>query len=172
MLHPADFSIPTNRPPLAISLFAGVGGMDLRMLWAGWKNGLLPPGTIEVGTLHTLSVFNSSLKIAHDWIDVICQRAEIEMEPWDYCLVWVKHIQPDQHGYRAECVRELAKHTFGQYKFDTINKRWGAKFEKRPDGVLQLLQASHALRTMQIELFNLEGKVKYLSDVVNKALPN
>lgn len=103
---------------------------------------------------------------------MISQRAEIEMEPWDYCLVWVKHIQPDQHGYRAECVRELAKYTFGQYKFDTINKRWGAKFEKRPDAVLQLLQASHALRTMQIELSNLEGKLNYLSDVVNKALPN
>jgi hypothetical protein len=92
------------------------------------------------------------------------------MEPWDYCQYWVKHIQPHQRGYRAECVRELEKSTFGQYKFKTINQRWGAKFEKRPESVLKLLEASHTLRSLEITVSQMSAQLAVLSEQLNKTL--
>ncbi len=99
------------------------------------------------------------------------------MEPWEYCEHWVKHIRPGEYGYRADCVRELVKFTFGQYKFDTINRGWGAKFEKRPDSVLQLLEISHGLRSMQVKLLSakesvqrLDGEISDVLSILNKIL--
>ncbi len=90
------------------------------------------------------------------------------MEPWDYCEHWVKHIQPSDRGYRAECVRELEKATFGQYKFETINKKWGARFQKRPNSVLKLLEANHVLRTIENELASVNSQLTELLRQIHK----
>ena len=99
------------------------------------------------------------------------RKSGLLMEPWDYCLVWVKNIRPSEFGYRAECVRELVKATFGQYKFETINRGWGAKFEKRPEGALKLIEVSHTLRTVQEKLGNAKASVEKadteISDMLN-----
>ena len=92
------------------------------------------------------------------------------MEPWDYCEHWVKHISPDEFGYRADCVRELVNSTFGKYKFDTINRGWGAKFEKRPDSVLQLLEVSHGLQLMEEKLLRVKESAQQLNGEISDAL--
>lgn len=70
------------------------------------------------------------------------------IEPWDYCQCWLK-LHPDNYSYRTECVKELTKATFGQYLFDTINRNWGLKFEKRPEAALSLIRVSHQLKLLQ-----------------------
>ena len=101
------------------------------------------------------------------------------IEPWDYCLHWIEWISPSKHGYRTECVRELVKATFNQYKFDTINRGWGPKFEKRPESALSLIRVSHQLRLIQqkvsyprsLEKQALFEQLAEISQIVNKLLP-
>lgn len=101
------------------------------------------------------------------------------IEPWDYCLYWISDISPSKHGYRTECVRELVKATFDQYKFNTINQGWGAKFEKRPESALSLIKINHHLRLIQqkvSQVRSLEKQALYeqlveISQIINKLLP-
>lgn len=103
-------------------------------------------------------------------LTIICRAPGLLMEPWDYCLVWVKSVRPSEHGFRAECVRELARATFGQYKHDTINRGWGAKFEKRPESVLKLLEVSHTLRTTQAKLVQAKASVAIFDTEITEML--
>ncbi len=103
-------------------------------------------------------------------LKIECRKSGLLMEPWDYCLIWVRSIRPSDFGYRAECVRELVKATFGQYKFETINRGWGAKFEKRPEGVLKLLEVSHTLRTIQAKLEQAKASAEKVDTEVSDML--
>jgi len=96
------------------------------------------------------------------------QWKRIQMEPWDYCSHWVRHISPDQRGYRVECIKEIERATLGQYKFDTINKKWGAKFENRPKIALKLLETNHLLRVAEAQLRQINVEVAELIDKINK----
>ena len=59
------------------------------------------------------------------------------MEPLEYCDRWVEkytNIAPGERGYRAACIRELAKAT--GLKERSIDNNWGEDFKKRPEWVL------------------------------------
>ena len=107
------------------------------------------------------------------------EPSELEqlIEPWDYCLCWLKHIHPDDYGFRAECVRELVRATFGLYKINTINKGWGAKFERRPEDALPLIKIAHAIRSIQQKLRNsnpvtAHSNIKEILQILDRLLPS
>jgi hypothetical protein len=66
--------------------------------------------------------------------------SRIPLEPSDYCAKWVPAFHgknPGERGYRAACLRELAR--VSGFQESTINN-WGTHFEKRPDHFLYLLR--------------------------------
>jgi hypothetical protein len=93
------------------------------------------------------------------------------MEPMEYCRRWVKHIQPGERGYRAECIRALEKATFGTYKFVTINRNWGSNFEKRPEVVLELLRVADLLNSLDVGLETINTSVEELLEKVKQIAP-
>lgn len=97
-------------------------------------------------------------------------RHRFAMEPWDYCQRWVKHIKYGEHGYRAECVRELVRATNGQYKFETINRTWGARFEKRPESVSKMLLTQHIFKTLHLHLSEMKESVQKMDGSIAELL--
>lgn len=94
------------------------------------------------------------------------------MEPKEYCRRWVTRIQPDERGYRAECIRALEKATFGVYKFNTIDRNWGAEFERRPESALELLRVANMLNEIDIGLDSLNTSVVEILTKVRQVAPH
>ncbi len=72
------------------------------------------------------------------------------MEPEEYCWRWVPVYQgkhPGERGYRAACVRELAK--VAGIKESTIDINWGANFEKRPNYMPRLLRMADVINQLK-----------------------
>lgn len=93
------------------------------------------------------------------------------MEPLEYCRRWVTTIEPGERGYRAECIRALEKATFGVYKFETINRNWGAEFERRPESALELLRVANMLNEMDAGLEALNTSVAEILAKVRQVAP-
>lgn len=94
------------------------------------------------------------------------------MEPSEYCRRWVKRIQPGERGYRAECIRALERATFGVYKFDTIDRNWGAEFERRPEAALELLRVANMLNEIDIGLDSLNISIVEILSKVKQVAPH
>ncbi|HIK54416.1 MAG TPA: hypothetical protein IGS37_04555 [Synechococcales cyanobacterium M55_K2018_004] len=94
------------------------------------------------------------------------------MEPSEYCRRWVTRLQPGERGYRAECIRALEKATFGVYKFDTIDRNWGADFERRPDAALELLRVANMLNEIDIGLDSLNTSIVEILDKIRQVAPH
>ena len=72
------------------------------------------------------------------------------LEPEEYCRRWVPVHQgkhPGERGYRAACVRELAK--VAGIKESTIDINWGANFEKRPNYMPRLLRMADVINQLK-----------------------
>ncbi|MFM7428196.1 MAG: hypothetical protein ACKO7W_24895 [Elainella sp.] len=80
-------------------------------------------------------------------------------------------IEPGERGYRAECIRALEKATFGVYKFETINRNWGAEFERRPESALELLRVANMLNEMDAGLEALNTSVAEILAKVRQVAP-
>jgi hypothetical protein len=67
------------------------------------------------------------------------------LEPLDFCNIWIPKlygIQPNERGFKAACIKELAKITGTGYA--TIERNWAADFSDRPEWVPRLLRRTHA----------------------------
>jgi hypothetical protein len=93
------------------------------------------------------------------------------MEPLEYCRRWVTAIEPSERGYRAECIRALEKATFGVYKFETINRNWGAEFERRPESALELLRVANLLNELDTGLEAVNSSVAEVLAKVKQVSP-
>ena len=86
------------------------------------------------------------------------------MEPEEFCQKWINKPKPEERGYYASCVRELARIT-------TLSKRtiesWGPNFHNRPNYILAILDKEHKLRIVEKELKKLKKIVQNLEDVTN-----
>jgi hypothetical protein len=77
------------------------------------------------------------------------------LEPRDFCNIWIEKlygIKPDERGFKAACIKELAKITGTRYA--TIERNWGADFSDRPSWVPRLLRREHMLNRIR-EVVNL-----------------
>ena len=93
------------------------------------------------------------------------------MEPLEYCHLYVKSLQPGDRGYRAVCVRFLVEATFGIYAYQTIDKNWGSKFERRPDAALKILKIAHTLNSLGQKLEVIYPAIKDLLEQVSEIAP-
>ncbi|MBW4600506.1 MAG: hypothetical protein KME29_13140 [Calothrix sp. FI2-JRJ7] len=93
------------------------------------------------------------------------------MEPTEYCSLYITSPQKGQRGYRAACVRALVHGTLGFYSQQTIDKNWGAEFEKRPDAVLQILEIAHTINTMHMTLEQIQPLVTKLLEHADQVAP-
>lgn len=67
------------------------------------------------------------------------------MSPEEYCRIWVPVLYntlPEQRGYKARCLEELAKVT--GFTEQSI-KNWGANFEGHPDYVKVILKQANII---------------------------
>ncbi|NES01720.1 MAG: hypothetical protein F6K22_02110 [Okeania sp. SIO2F4] len=67
------------------------------------------------------------------------------MSPEDYCRIWVPVLYktlPEQRGYKARCIEELAKVT--GFTEQSI-KNWGADFKGHPDYVKVILKQANII---------------------------
>jgi hypothetical protein len=93
------------------------------------------------------------------------------MEPIEYCSIYVKSPQPHERGYRAACVRVLAAATMDFYSLSTIDKNWGAVFEKRPSPVLKLLDIAHTINVVHIALERIHPELTTILEQTSKVAP-
>ena len=93
------------------------------------------------------------------------------MEPLEYCRRWVTTVEPGERGYRAECIRALEKATFSVYKFETINRNWGAEFERRPESALELLRVANLLNELDTGLEAVNSSVAEVLAKVKQVSP-
>ena len=74
----------------------------------------------------------------------------LSLEPEEYCKRWVpiyQGKQPGERGYRAACIRELAK--VSGIKASTIDINWGANFENRPHYLPRMLKLAHIINQIK-----------------------
>lgn len=74
----------------------------------------------------------------------------LSLEPEEYCAKWVPVYQgkkPGERGYRAACIRELAK--ISGVKESTIDINWGANFEKRPQYLPRMLKLADIINQLK-----------------------
>jgi hypothetical protein len=74
----------------------------------------------------------------------------LPLEPLEYCFKWVPIYQdknPGERGYRAACVRELAK--ISGVKESTIDINWGADFSERPSYLSKMLALADIINSMK-----------------------
>ncbi|RUT03877.1 hypothetical protein DSM106972_047910 [Dulcicalothrix desertica PCC 7102] len=72
------------------------------------------------------------------------------MEPEEYCRKWVPIYQdkkPGERGYRAACIRELAR--VSGVKGTTIDINWGSDFSERPSYLPKMLALAHTINLMK-----------------------
>ncbi len=72
------------------------------------------------------------------------------MEPQEYCRKWVPIYQgkkPGERGYRAACVRELAK--ISGVKESTIDINWGSDFAQRPGYLPRMLTLADVINSVK-----------------------
>lgn len=93
------------------------------------------------------------------------------MEPIEYCSIYVKSPQPHERGYRAACIRVLTQATLGAYSQQSIDKNWGASFEKRPENVPQVLDIAHAINNMHMTLEQIHPLITSLLEQTSKVAP-
>lgn len=93
------------------------------------------------------------------------------MEPMEYCRLYVTRLEPGERGYRAECARVLSQATFDFYSFQTIDRNWGANFEKRPDSAIRLLRIAHAVNALGMRLEEFIPELSALAQEVLKEAP-
>lgn len=93
------------------------------------------------------------------------------MEPLEYCELYVKTSKPGKRGYRAACAKALSEATFGFYSQQTILKKWGGQFERRPDAALKVLEIAHTLNYLNIVLEQIQVLITKLLELVSKIAP-
>lgn len=93
------------------------------------------------------------------------------MEPLEYCEKYVENPKPGERGYRAACVRSLTEATFGAYSNQTIDKNWGAQFERRPEAVVRILQIAHTINSVCIKLEEIQPAIDELLEEVSQVAP-
>lgn len=88
---------------------------------------------------------NLQSRDAVTWQQQLDAIAEMPLEPQEFCRRWVNKPAPGERGYRAACIRELARAC-------GISERtvdgWGPNFERRPEHILVLLRTVDLLRQM------------------------
>lgn len=116
MPHPADFSIPTHPQPQVISLFAGVGGLDLGMEAAGLKIALAVEKDPYTAAQYRQNFPNTP---------VLCA----DIAQLSTCIDWTTRVnappsEPEQQALREDTQRHAPS---------TQNSPESSQYEKQPD---------------------------------------
>lgn len=91
------------------------------------------------------------------------------MEPLEYCRLYIRSVKPEEAGYRATCVEALVEATFGLYSKQTISKKWGNRFERRPDAALKIIEAAHTINSLHMALEQIAPSVTNLLTLTQAA---
>ena len=78
------------------------------------------------------------------------KNRRLPLEPQEYCRKWVPIYQgkkPGERGYRAACVRELAK--VSGVKESTIDINWGSDFSERPGYLPRMLTLADVINSVK-----------------------